>query len=132
MHLLALAGRPGTEQIAALEKGFPSESLNQIAELLGLPKQRLIAALKFAQRTISAREKTKERFNLGESERMLRVLRVHRIARQAFTTDEAAAQWLSSPDRSLGMKTPLDMLATDVGAAKVENLANAMIHGVPV
>jgi len=132
MTVLDLAERPDSEQIAAIERGLPSSSLNQIAKMLGLPKQTIIAALKFAQRTISEREKARKPFNLEESERLLRVLRVHRIAREAFRTDEAVATWLSMPDRSLGMKTPLAMLSTDLGTAKVENLANAMIHGVPV
>jgi putative toxin-antitoxin system antitoxin component (TIGR02293 family) len=131
MTLLALAERPDSEQIAAIERGLPSNSLSQIAKMLGLPKQRIIAALKLAQRTVSGREKSGKPFRLVESERLLRVLRVHRIAREVFTTDEAVATWLSTPDRSLAMRTPLDMLATDVGTAKVENLASAMVHGVP-
>ena len=132
MSILALAEKPASEQIAAIEKGFPSRSLNEVAKMLGLSKQRIIAGLKFAQRTVSQREKTGVRFTLEESERLLRVLRVRRIAREVFTTDEAVAQWLNAPDRSLRGKTPLDMLATDVGAKEVENLARAMMHGVPV
>jgi putative toxin-antitoxin system antitoxin component (TIGR02293 family) len=131
MTIFELAYRPDSEQIAAIEKGLPSQSLHQIAALLGLPKQKIIAALKFAQRTVSEREKAKQPFKLAESERLLRVLRVHRIAREVFTTDDAVSKWLSTPDRSLGMKAPLDMLATDIGTAKVENLAHAMVHGVP-
>ena len=130
--ILSLAGKPVSEHIAAIERGLPSSSLGQIARLLGLPKQRLVAALRFAQRRVSERDRTKARFSLEEAERLLRVLRVHQLARVVFTSDEAVAQWLDAPDPSLGMKTPLDLLATDLGAAKVENLAHAMIHGVPV
>jgi len=132
MSILTLAEKPASEQIAAIERGFPSKSLDQIATMLGLSKQRIIGSLRFAQRTVSQREKTGRRFTLEESERMLRVLRAHRIVREVFATDEAVAQWLNAPDRGLGGKSPLDMLATDVGAAKVENLARAMIHGVPI
>jgi len=132
MNVLTLADRLPNEQIAALERGLPSASLAQIAGMLNLPKQTIIAALRLAQRTITLREKTRKPFTLEESERLLRVLRLHRLARQVFTTNEAVAQWLSAPDRSLGMKSPLEMLATDVGAAKVENLAQAMTHGVPI
>ncbi len=132
MNVLTLADRLPNEQIAALERGLPSTSLAQIAGMLNLPKQSIIAALRLAQRTITLREKTRKPFTLEESERLLRVLRLHRLARQVFTTNEAVAQWLSAPDRSLGMKSPLEMLATDVGAAKVENLAQAMMHGVPI
>jgi putative toxin-antitoxin system antitoxin component (TIGR02293 family) len=132
MNVLTLADRLPNEQIAALERGLPSASLAQIAGMLNLPKQSIIAALRLAQRTITLREKTRKPFTLEESERLLRVLRLHRLARQVFTSNEAVAQWLSAPDRSLGMKSPLEMLATDVGAAKVENLAQAMMHGVPI
>ena len=132
MNVLTLADKLPTEQIAALERGLPSASLAQIAGMLNLPKQSIIAALRLAQRTITLREKTRKPFTLEESERLLRVLRLHRLARQVFTTNEAVAKWLSAPDRSLGMKSPLEMLATDVGAAKVENLALAMMHGVPI
>jgi len=132
MSILSLAGKSVSAQIAAIERGLPSSSLHQVAGLLGLSKQRLITALRFAQRTVSERERTKARFSCEESERLLRVLRVHLIAREAFSTDEAVAAWLATPDRSLGRKAPLDLLATDLGTAKVENLARAMVHGVPL
>ena len=49
-----------------------------------------------------------------------------------FSTDAAAAQWLTTKDDSLGKRTPLAMLSTDVGTAQVTNLLQAMIHGVPL
>ena len=57
----------------------------------------------------------------------------YRIVQFYKTADgrKPVAEWLHTPDRSLGMKAPLNMLTTDIGTAKVENLAKAMIHGVP-
>jgi len=60
------------------------------------------------------------------------VIRVQKLAREVFTTDAAAAQWLTTPDSALGKRTPLAMLSTDVGAAQVNNLLQAMIYGVPL
>jgi len=131
MLLLNLAKKSELAQIAAIERGFPSYSLEQIANQLGVSKQSIISGLKLVKRTISAREKAKKPFTMEESERLMRVVRVQRLAREVFTTDEAVAEWLHTPDRSLGMKAPLNMLTTDIGTAKVENLAKAMIHGVP-
>lgn len=130
--VLDLPARPVTAQIAAIEQGLPASTLGRIARQLGVPKLSIIKSLRLAQRTVTARERARERFTAEESERLLRVLRVHRIAREAFSTDAAVAEWLNAPDRSLGMKTPLEMLATGLGAAKVENLAQAMVHGVPL
>ena len=67
-----------------------------------------------------------------ESERFLRVARALRLAREIFQKPEDASGWLKTPDISLGNRIPLAMLATDVGARKVENLLLGMIHGLPV
>jgi putative toxin-antitoxin system antitoxin component (TIGR02293 family) len=77
------------------------------------------------------REKTRRRFTIAESEGIARVIRVRRQLEALFTTDQAIAQWLKAPDRELRHRTPLSLLSTDLGTAKVENLIRAMIHGVP-
>lgn len=132
MSILTLAGKTPTAQIAAIERGLPSTALNEIASATGIPKKRLIEGLRFATRTITLREKAKSRFTLEESERIMRVVRLRHLLKDLFTTDAAIAQWLNGQDAALGNRTPLEMLATDIGAAKVENLTKAMMHGVPV
>lgn len=130
--LLELPGKPVAEQIAAIERGLPASTLNEISALLNVPKSSILKKLKLAQRTITNRENSGKPFTLEESERLLRVLRVRRIARDVFASDQAVSEWLNAPDASLGMKSPLEMLTTDIGTAKVENLARAMAHGVPL
>jgi putative toxin-antitoxin system antitoxin component (TIGR02293 family) len=60
------------------------------------------------------------------------VIRIQKLAREVFSTDAAVAEWLTAKDDALGKRTPLAMLSTDVGAAQVTNLLQAMIHGVPL
>jgi putative toxin-antitoxin system antitoxin component (TIGR02293 family) len=60
------------------------------------------------------------------------VIRAQKLAREVFSSDAAVAQWLTAPDPALGKRSPLAMLSTDVGAAQVHNLLQAMIHGVPL
>lgn len=81
---------------------------------------------------MTEREKKHERFSTAESERLYRIVRVRGLARETFSSDAAVAEWLGAADRSLGGRAPLEMLATDLGAQKVESLLRAMIHGVPV
>jgi putative toxin-antitoxin system antitoxin component (TIGR02293 family) len=132
MHVLTLTERPLGEQIEVLERGLPSSALGEIAAALGLPKARIIKALKLVLRTMTEREKKHERFSTAESERLYRLVRARGLAREIFSSDAAVAEWLGAPDRSLGGRAPLEMLATDLGAQKVESLLRAMIHGVPV
>jgi putative toxin-antitoxin system antitoxin component (TIGR02293 family) len=132
MSVLTLTERPLGEQIEVLERGLPSSALGEIAAALGLPKARIIKALKLVLRTMTEREKKNERFSTAESERLYRIVRARSLAREIFSSDAAVAEWLGAPDRSLGGRAPLEMLATDLGAQKVESLLRAMIHGVPV
>jgi putative toxin-antitoxin system antitoxin component (TIGR02293 family) len=80
---------------------------------------------------VSKRWAEARRIKPMESERIYRVARVRALAREIFSADAAVAEWMSVPDRSLGNRTPLEMLVTDLGAQKVENLLRAMMHGVP-
>ena len=132
MSVLTLTERPLGEQIEVLERGLPSSALGEIAAALGLPKARIIKALKLVLRTMTEREKKHERFSTAESERLYRIVRVRSLAREIVSSDAAVAEWLGAADRSLGGRAPLEMLATDLGAQKVENLLRAMIRGVPV
>ncbi|MBS0399313.1 MAG: DUF2384 domain-containing protein [Proteobacteria bacterium] len=131
MSVLTLTARPLSEQIRTLERGLPSSALAEVAATLGIPKARIVEGLNLVLRTVTQREKKRERFSPSESERIYRVVRTRALAREIFSTDAAVAEWLSSPDRSLSARTPLEMLATDLGARKVEGLLRAMMHGVP-
>lgn len=49
-----------------------------------------------------------------------------------FTSNDAVARWLRTPKEYLDGETPLRSLETGLGAERVEALAKATIHGVPL
>ena len=66
----------------------------------------------------------------NESARLPRVApRIWDTVRMVFTTDEAVAKWLTSPNRQLDRQTPCDLLVTKVGTAEVLSLVKAMVRG---
>jgi putative toxin-antitoxin system antitoxin component (TIGR02293 family) len=132
MSTLTLADKSVTEQIAAIKRGLPSSTLREIVGLMGLSQRTIVKALGFASRTIALRVSRRQPFSASESERLFRVIRIRKLAREVFATDDAVTQWMTAPDKALAGRTPLEMLATDLGTAKVDNLLRAMIHGVPV
>lgn len=132
MSVFSLAEKSPAEQIAAIQRGLPGSALRQIVAGIGLSQKAIVAALGLSPRTVALRASRGQAFSAAESERLLRVIRMRRQAREVFATDAAVAQWLSTADPALGGRTPLEMLATDVGATKAGNLLLAMIHGVPV
>ena len=132
MTVFQLAEQSPAAQVAAIENGLPSRVLGQLVDQLGVAQKVLLDALGLAARTIALRVKRKQPFNPTESERLFRVIRIQKLAREVFSTDAAVAEWLTTSDTALENRTPLAMLSTDVGTGQVHNLLQAMIHGVPL
>lgn len=97
MSVLALTERPLGEQIEVLERGLPSSALGEIAVALGLPKARIIKALKLVLRTMTEREKKHERFSTAESERLYRIVRVRTLAQERSLPAESECHEIPSP-----------------------------------
>ena len=95
-------------------------SYHLLARIVGVP-----------QRTL-ARRKDAGRFEPDESDRLARISRVFARAIVLFEGDsENAREWLTSPVRGLGGRTPIEFASTDVGAIEVENLIGRLEYGIP-
>ena len=132
MSVFTLAEKPVAEQIATIQRGLPGSALRQIVAAIGLSQKAIVEALGLSPRTVALRMSRGQAFSAAESERFLRLVRVRRLAREIFASDEAVSEWLQAGDPALGGRSPLEMLATDLGAAQVEHLLRAMIQGVPL
>lgn len=58
-----------------------------------------------------------------------RFARIHALARQIFSTDDAVAQWLRAPAPALAGQTPLALINTDAGAREVEAVLQGIAAG---
>jgi uncharacterized protein (DUF2384 family) len=58
------------------------------------------------------------------------IVEVTARAMEVFGNREKALRWLNSPVRSLGDRTPLSLLYTPEGAARVEDTLGQVEHGV--
>ena len=59
----------------------------------------------------------------------LRSARVRELAREIFTTPEAASEWFTHPAPALGGRRPADLLATEKGTRAVADVLLGMAHG---
>jgi len=64
------------------------------------------------------------------SARLVRLMRVARLAEEVLGSREKAIGWLHDPNRALGNDTPLSQLDTARGARRVEALLGRLAHGV--
>jgi putative toxin-antitoxin system antitoxin component (TIGR02293 family) len=64
-----------------------------------------------------------------ESEIAVRYGRVFEQAREAFGSDEAARDWLTTAQPSLGRAVPIDLLRSELGARQVERVLELIDYG---
>jgi putative toxin-antitoxin system antitoxin component (TIGR02293 family) len=127
---LGLTVASSAELIQQLERGFAFKTLQTFESRTGLALSRLAAAIGIPERTL-ARRKVSRRLTPDESERLLRISAIFEDAVDLFEGDVAAAvNWLTTPRKALGDRTPLAYARTEPGAREVENLIGRLEHGI--
>jgi putative toxin-antitoxin system antitoxin component (TIGR02293 family) len=128
--LLGLRTLDWTSLIRAVERGLAYETIENLQRNTGIATDTLLGWLQISTRTL-ARRKQQGRFDMEESDRLLRAARVFGRALELFEGDrDAAAEWMFSPLPALGGETPIEMSRTELGSREVENLAGRIEHGV--
>lgn len=67
-----------------------------------------------------------------ESERLERVARVTALAEFVLESQEGAQEFLTSPHALLDGKAPMDLVATDLGARRVEDILWRLEYSLPL
>lgn len=112
-----------------VQRGLPYRALVRVMERFGIGLVEAQRFLLVPPRTL-ARRKAQARMRAIESDRLIRLARVGARAMEVFGADEKAAAWLHRPIRALANKTPLELLQTDLGAKRVEDVLGRIEHGV--
>jgi len=130
--MLGLRAHPRSpiDMIPAIRKGFPSTTLERVAEELGLSPVAVGGLLGIPGRTLARRLQEKRAFTPDESQRVFRLSRVLTQATSALGSLEKARHWLKTPNRVLEGQVPLELLDTDVGADAVIEEIGRIEHGV--
>jgi len=83
-----------------------------------------------SRRSLDRKKKEDRPLSAVESDRLARVARLIGRAEEALGDRDAAHRWLRKPNRALGGRRPLDLLASDIGARTVEQTLGRIEHGV--
>ncbi len=114
-----------------IESGLPSSTITEMRKVLQFPSISSVASLvgmsaKTAERRVAHRAVLAR----DESERMVRLIRIHMQAVETFESEENARKWLFRPLSIFNGKTPLEMIVTEPGARVVEQALGRIEHGV--
>ncbi|WP_420239886.1 antitoxin Xre/MbcA/ParS toxin-binding domain-containing protein [Telmatobacter bradus] len=105
--------------LEAAEKGIPLSVLEEFSAASGIVLKDLLDVV-IPARTLKHRRARKEAFNLDESDRLARVLRLYEQAVRVFGQPEKARHWLLQPQKRLEERTPLAMMRSEIGGRMVE------------
>lgn len=118
------------EWVESIKAGLPVASALAFKNALRLTNDELAGLLGLSARTLLRWTPGKSRLDLASGDRLVRSARLFTIASEVLEDDDAAVDWLHSPQKALGDAVPLELAATDVGARAVETLLGRMEHGV--
>lgn len=111
-----------------VDAGLPAAAFAQLTRSLDIDHT-LIAP----ESTIRRRVQDNMRFTTDESERMVRIARIHALAAELFGDEAAAQAWLNAPGVYVPGAvpvTPYKLSVTDAGARLVEERLLRTAHGV--
>src|SRR5688572_33263563 len=128
--------RGGREAWSELElarliaQGIPTSLLVEVIDQ-GILTRDEVTRLILPRRTLAHRKRRGEHLSPDESDRLARVLHLHRIALETFDGDAGkVSTWLRTPNRALSGEIPLDLIVTSTGARLVEDALLRIEHGV--
>lgn len=129
-ELLGIKAHDLSSLLGEVNAGFDFRSFTRLQKAMDLPKYELAELVQIKPRTLTRRQ-VEGKLHPNESERLLRAARLFQKAIELFEGDAAAARtWLTTPNRALKDKRPLDLARTELGAREVENLIGRLEHGV--
>jgi putative toxin-antitoxin system antitoxin component (TIGR02293 family) len=133
---LTLLGLPARTRAAEplrvdseIRRGFPAGALVSLKRATGFTFEEIAGLLDVSAKTIERAINQRSRLGHGVSDRLYRVAHVLALAEHVLEDRQQARDWLHAPQHGLGGRTPIDLLATEVGSREVEALLGRIEHG---
>lgn len=109
--------------------GLPMSTYLHLLAAFSLTAHEATTIFHIPPRTLARRKKAR-RLGPDESDRVFRFARIATRASEVLGSEDKARRWLHRPNRALGNRLPLNLLATDAGIEQIETVLGRLEHGV--
>jgi len=126
------AGAPiesGAVTIGTVRKGLSIDVFRAVATELAMTEREFARALGIPSRTFD-RRLTQGALTPEESDRLARVAKVLKQAREVFSSPAKARGWMNTPLAVFEGETPLQRMDTSLGATQVEDVLGRIDEGI--
>jgi putative toxin-antitoxin system antitoxin component (TIGR02293 family) len=115
--------------LETVEAGVPVPTLTNFVAASGI-EFKDIYEIVIPARTLKHRKARKEPLTAGESDRLVRLIRVYDQAVRVFGDKEKALYWLGEAKRRFDGRTAIQMLRTDLSGRMVEEMLGQIYDGM--
>jgi putative toxin-antitoxin system antitoxin component (TIGR02293 family) len=118
-----------SERLFQIKAGFPAHLVQAVRQTFDLQDRSLEVLLNASISTLDRRRREQKNLDPVASERLDRIAAVCNMADEVFESQEAAAQWMSNPNKALGGSAPIMLCDTEIGAKQVRRVLHALEYG---
>ncbi len=119
-----------SQQILAIREGIDASEVRVLGSCFQVSQDSVEAVLRITHRTMARRTASQQRLKPDESERVVRLGAVFRLAVEVLGTSEAAQRWFQKPRAELNGDTPFQHCDTEPGRIEVERVLGRIADGV--
>ncbi|KFE43920.1 antitoxin [Pseudomonas syringae] len=118
-----------SERLLQIKEGFSANLFQAVRVTFGLQEHSLETLLNASISTLERRKRENKNLDPVASERLDRIAAVCHLAEEVFEDREAAANWMSKPNKALGKGTPIMLCETEIGAKQVRRVLQSLEWG---
>ena len=116
--------------MAVAEAGLPIESLLFLQQSMGFTNKAMSHILAISESTYQRRIRDKAKLTKDEGEKAISLSEVYQKGLEVFDNQADLTEWLYADIASLQGKKPVDLLDSMGGRRQVQNVLNAILHGI--
>ena len=132
-RILGLKKQPASalEMALVIQKGLPAFSLTHVCDRFSLEERRLAEILGLPVSSVQRlRRVPQRRLSPAVSDRLYRVADLFLLAFNVMENENAARDWMLTPQPGLGNRVPCELMGMEASAREVEDLLLRVEHGV--
>ena len=118
-----------SERLRQIKNGFPAHLFHAMRLTFNLQERSLAVLLNASISTLERRMREHQALDTVASERLDRIASVSHQAEEVFESQDAAAQWMSRPNKALGDSPPILLCETEIGAKQVRRVLHSLEWG---
>ena len=117
------------DMVALIEQGLTKEAAMHLAKALSITNKRLAELLPISKRTLE-RYHAKKHLDRATSQQLISLARLTARGFEVFGYPDKFVEWMNAPCTALGERTPISLIATQVGIDMVLDELGRIEHGV--